>query len=301
MGARAGAGTAALSLLLAHGDVVPPSQLGSAWETPPAVLAGAGLALVLFLQAWIRLRRRGRGDLAGYDRLLLFFGGVALGPLALVSPLDPIGEEYLLSAHMLEHVLIGDAAVALAIVAIRGPLTFFLLPRSILAAAARLGPLRAFLRFLLRPKVSFAVWAAVIAGWHYPAAYDYVLDHQVVHDLQHVTFVVAGILVWTQLVDPARRGELRRSGRIALAVVLFACGQVLADVLVFSLDPLYPAYVAQDERLLGLSPLADQRLAGIVMMAEQAVTLGLCVALLVVASHREVVAREARERAVHAA
>jgi cytochrome c oxidase assembly factor CtaG len=122
-----------------------------------------------------------------------------------------------------------------------------------------------------------------------------------VHDLQHVTFVIAGVLVWTQLIDPARRRELRRSARIALAVALFACGQILADVLVFSFDPLYPAYAAQDERLLGLSPLADQNLAGIVMMAEQAVTLGTCVALLIVASHREVVAREARQQAARAA
>jgi putative membrane protein len=282
-----------LTLLLAHGDLVPPSELGSAWETPPAVLAGAGLALILFGQAWIRLRRRGRADLAGTDRAVLFAAAVVLGALALISPLDAIGEEYLLSAHMLEHVVIGDAAVALALVALRGPLIFFLLPGFLLGPLARVRPLRSALSFLFRPKVSLAVWAAVMAGWHYPAAYDYVLDHQVVHDLQHVTFVVAGVLVWTQLVDPARRGELRRSGRIALAVALFVCGQILSDVLVFSFDPLYPAYAAQDERLLGLSALADQRLAGIVMMTEQAITLGTCVALLLVASHREVLAREA--------
>jgi putative membrane protein len=261
------------------------------------VLAGSALALILFAQAWIRLRRRGRPDLAGYDRLALFVTAVVLGTLALVSPLDPIGEEYLLSAHMLEHVLIGDAAVALAMVALRGPLVFFLLPPFILGPLARVGQLRSFLAFLLRPKVSFLVWAAVFAGWHYPPAYDYVLDHQVVHDLQHVTFVIAGILVWAQLVDPARRGELRRSGRIAFAVALFACGQILSDILIFSFDPLYPAYAAQDERLLGLSPLADQQLAGIVMMVEQTLTLGICVALLLHASHRELVRHEAAESA----
>jgi putative membrane protein len=289
------------ALLLAHRDLVPTSKLGSAWETPPAVLAGAGLALVLFTQAWVRLRRRGRSDLAGFDRLALFVAAVALGTLALVSPLDPIGEEYLLSAHMLEHVLIGDAAVALAIVALRGPLIFFLLPGVVLRPLARFGPLRAFLALLLRPKVSFAVWAAVFAGWHYPPAYDYVLDHQIVHDLQHVTFVLAGVLVWIQLVDPARRGELRRAGRIGLAVALFACGQILSDILIFSFDPLYPAYAVQDERLLGLSPLSDQALAGIVMMVEQAITLGTCVAFLLVASHREVVRREAAQSGAEAA
>jgi putative membrane protein len=285
------------AFVLAHGNLVPRSELGSAWETPPAVLAGSALALLLFAQAWIRLRRRGRADLAGYDRLAIFVTAVVVGTLALVSPLDPIGEEYLLSAHMLEHVVIGDAAVALAMVALRGPLVFFLLPPFILGPLARVGPLRSFLGLLLRPKVSFLVWAAVFAGWHYPPAYDYVLDHQVAHDLQHVTFVIAGILVWAQLVDPARRGELRRSGRIALAVALFVCGQILSDILIFSFEPLYPAYAAQDERLLGLSPLADQQLAGIVMMVEQTLTLGICVALLLLASHRELVRHEAAESA----
>jgi len=187
------------------------------------------------------------------------------------------------------------------VVAVRGPLAFFLLPGWVLSPLARVGPLRAFLRVLLRPKVSFGVWAVVFAGWHYPPAYDYVLDHRVLHDLQHVTFVVAGVLVWTQLVDPARRAELRLTGRIALAVVLFACGQILSDVLVFSFHPLYPAYATQDERLLGLSPLADQRLAGIVMMVEQLVSLGTCVALLLLASHRNLVRHEVRQRAARAA
>ena len=153
------------ALVLAHGDLVPKSELGTAWEAPPAVLAGSALALVLFAQAWIRLRRRGRRDLAGYDRLALFVLAVVLGTLALVSPLDPIGEEYLLSAHMLEHVLIGDAAVALAIVALRGPLIFFLLPGIVLRPLARFGPQRPFLAFLQRPNVSIAGWAAVLAGW----------------------------------------------------------------------------------------------------------------------------------------
>jgi cytochrome c oxidase assembly factor CtaG len=250
--------------------------------------------LLLFAQAWIRLRRRGRTDHAGYDRALLFLAGVALGTLALVSPLDPIGEEYLLSAHMLEHVLIGDAAVALAILALRGPLTFFFLPSAILGPLARIGPLRSSLRFVLRPKVSFGIWAAVFACWHFPSAYDYVLTHQAVHDLQHVTFVLAGVLVWIQLIDPARRGELRRSGRIALAVALFTSGQILSDVLIFTFHPLYPAYTAQDERLLGLSPLADQRLAGIVMMVEQMITLGTCVAILLLASQRDLARRAGR-------
>jgi cytochrome c oxidase assembly factor CtaG len=220
---------------------------------------------------------------------------VLLLTLALVSPLDAIGEEYLLSAHMLQHVLIGDAAPALMLVALRGPLLFFFLPAAALAALARSGVARSFFRFVARPVVALSVWATVIAVWHVPALYDYTLSHQLVHDLEHVSFVVAGLLVWYQLVDPARKGVLTRGGRVGFAVLLFAAGQVLSMVLLFSFEPLYPAYAAQPERLLGISALTDQRLAGLVMMFEQAVTLGTCAAFLLLSADQQ--ARAAEEKA----
>jgi putative membrane protein len=208
----------------------------------------------------VRLRRRGR---AAWNRAGLFAAGLALIAVALASPLEGAAEERL-SAHMLQHVLIGDAAPALLLVALRGPLLFFLLPPQLLAPLAGFRPLRVALGFLLRPKVSVGVWAIVLGVWHVPAVYELALRNEAVHVLEHATFVVAGLLVWSQLVDPARRGELTRGGRVALAVVLFACGQALANVLIFSFQPLYPTY----------SDIGDQQLAGLVMMAEQALTLG---------------------------
>jgi putative membrane protein len=279
--------------LLAHGDRVPVSELGGAWSAEPIVLAVAALALALFAQAFVRLRRRGRADHAGWSRAALFAAGIAVGTLAVSSPLDAVAEEYLISAHMLQHVLLGDVAPALVLVALRGPLLFFFLPPPILGPLARLGWLRAALAFLLRPLVSFGVWAFALAAWHVPAAYDAVLTRQWAHDLQHTTFLVAGLLAWTQLVDPARRGVPTVAGRIAFAVGMFACGTILADVLIFSFEPLYGAYALQDERLLGLSPLTDQRLAGVVMMVEQTLALGLCVALLLRARERAGAGRRA--------
>jgi cytochrome c oxidase assembly factor CtaG len=273
--------------VLAHGDRTPTSELAGAWDPAVVVLAAAALALGLFAQAFLELRRRGRQDRAAWGRAALFLGGTCLLVLPLVSPLDAVGEEYLLSAHMLQHVLIGDAAAALLVLAVRGPLVVFLLPAPVLAPLARLRPLRAAVSFLLRPRVSLALWLASLAAWHVPAAYDAVLDNQALHDFEHVCFVVTGLLVWSQLLDPARRRALPRGGRLGYAVCMFAAGQVLAMVLLFSLDPFYGAYVAQDERLLGLSPLTDQRLAGAVMMVEQAITLGTFGALTVLGADRE--------------
>lgn len=281
-----------MTSVFAHGDRVPVSELGGSWAAEPVVLATAALALALFAQAFVRLRRRGRTDHAGWSRAVLFVAGVSVGTLALLSPLDAVGEEYLLSAHMLQHVLVGDLAPALILVALRGPLLFFFVPPAVLAPLAGIGPLRAALAFLLRPAVSFAVWAGLLAVWHVPSAYQFVLTRQWAHDLEHVSFIVGGLLAWTQLVDPARRGVPTVTGRIAFAVAMFAAGTILADVLIFSFEPFYGAYALQDERLLGLSPLMDQRLAGVVMMIEQLLTLGICVALLL--RERERAGRAAR-------
>jgi putative membrane protein len=271
------------------------SELWSAWETPIVPLVAAGVSVVLFAQAFARLRGRGRTDHAGIDRALLFGLAVGVAVLALVSPLDAVGEGYLLSGHMLQHVLLADLAPALALVAVRGPLVFFLLPSSVLGRLARASTLRALFGWLVRPQVAFATWVAAYAAWHVPAAYDYALRHQFVHDLEHVSFLVAGVLAWTVLVDPARRPGLRLAHRLALAAGLFAAGQALAYVLILTFTPLYPAYEQQADRLFGLSPLTDQHLAGLVMMGEQLLTIGTCAIVLLRAYGR---VRAGRSRTV---
>jgi cytochrome c oxidase assembly factor CtaG len=238
-------------------------------------LALSLVAAVLFVRAAVRLRRRGRADRAGWDRFALFGLGLALTLVALVSPLDRIADDELLSAHMAQHVLIGDAAPALLTVAVRGPLLVFLLPAPVLTALAR-SPVRTVLRTLLRPRIAAALWAGNLALWHVPYLYDLALRHERLHELEHLCWVVAGMLVWSLLVDPGSHGRLSVGGRVALAATMFACGQVLTDVLVFSFHSLYPAY----HGAYGVSAVTDQQLSGVVMMLEQLLTLGTFVAIL---------------------
>jgi cytochrome c oxidase assembly factor CtaG len=231
------------------------------------------------VQAFVRLRRR-RPDHAPWTRAVLFGAGLLLLVLAVTSPLDAAGDDYLLSAHMLQHVLIGDAAVALLVVAVRGPLVFFLLPPAILRPLASFRPLRAVLSFVLLPLVSLALWAAAMYVWHVPRFYDFAAAHPTVHSLEHLSFFIGGLLVWTQLVDPARHGRLRRPQRILYALAMLVLAQPVVYFMLFSSSPQYARYADQPDRLLGLSPLADQRLAGAIMMVEQLLTLGICVAFL---------------------
>jgi cytochrome c oxidase assembly factor CtaG len=156
---------------------------------------------------------------------------------------------------MTQHVLIGDLAAVLLVLSVRGPLALFLLPPSVLRPLARTP-----LRKLVQPKIAYGLWAANLAAWHVPWLYDAALRHDSVHYAEHACWVTAGLLVWTVLLDDRRRvGQ-----RVALAAAVFATGQILTDVLVFSFHSLYPAYPS----------VREQQLAGVVMMAEQVVTLG---------------------------
>jgi putative membrane protein len=234
------------------------------------VLVSIAVALALFGRALGRLRGRGRADHAGLDRAVLFLLGVGIAAAALISPLDRVAETRLLSAHMLQHVLVGDLVPALLLLAVRGPLLFFILPAP---ALRRLRRLRA-LGVLLRPAVALAVWAAFLAVWHVPAVYDAALRHPVLHELEHTSFLLGGLLVWAQLIDPARRGAPSGNAKLGYALLLFVCSQALANVLVLSYRPLYPAYAGPAGRPFGLSAIGDQDAAGLVMMLEQIATLG---------------------------
>jgi putative membrane protein len=246
------------------------------WSAPPLVLGAATLAAVLFAQGWVRLRRRGRADLASWGRVPLFALGLGAALAGLMTPIDSLGEHDLLSMHMLQHVLIGDVSPALMITALRGPLLVFFVPARVLGPVARNGVVRSALGALLRPRVAFGLWTANLAVWHVPAFYDAALRHPVLHDFEHACWVLAGLLVWTLLVDPGSHRRLTVGGRVALAAALFACGQVLTDVLVFSFQRLYPFYLGA----YGLSPVTDQQIAGVVMMADQLLTLGVLVFFL---------------------
>jgi len=131
--------------------------------------------------------------------------------------------------------------------------------------------LRRVLAFLLRPAVTVALWVAAVYAWHVPRLYDAALTHPAVHGAEHACFLLAGLLVWTQILD-RRRSPGRRA---ALAGAVLLAGMPLAEVLIAT-SPLYAHYPSA----------AGQLHAGLAMMAEQIATLGTA-ALLLLRAHIE--------------
>jgi cytochrome c oxidase assembly factor CtaG len=248
------------------------------WQLQPLPLAAAALALILYAKGWVRLRRR-RRSLARPGAALAYGAGVLAATLAVVSPLDPLGEQKLLTAHMAQHLLLGDIAPLLIVAGLRGPMCFFLLPQGLLRSLARSRPLRRTLSFLLRPWVTLGVWVVVIYTWHIPWLYDFAIANPPLHDAEHATFVVVGLLVWTQIIDPSATSRLSPGRRALFATGVLVAGMPLSEILLVT-GSIYPHYSAISGRPFGWSAANDQAHAGLLMMAEQIATLASAAALL---------------------
>ena len=262
--------------------------------------AGALISLVLaealYLRAVHVLARR------GYDvpfwQQVAWHGGIALTAIGLLSPIDGLGEE-LLSAHMAQHLLIADLAAPLLLVGLRSPVYAFILPRAALVALARRRRLRKVFRTIRRPLVAIPVFVVILYGWHLGVTFEGALDNPVVHVLQHWSFVFGSVLVWWAPIDPKRRrlhGELWKIGHLIGARL---AGMFLGMAFVIMRSPAYGAYEGTT-REHGMSPVADQQLAGAMMLGLDFLVMVFALCLFFWASARDADAEAATNRPARA-
>jgi putative membrane protein len=242
----------------------------TSWTFAPVVLlALAGHAGVYGVR-WRRVRAKNGPRGAGGWRAAAWGLGVACLFVALVSPLDRLGEQ-MASFHMVQHLLLADLA---PIFLILGLTRMILRPvtRSIARVERAAGP-------LAHPVFGVVAYVGVMWFWHVPLFYDATLHNSAIHVLEHTTFAAAGLLYWWHLLAPIR-SRLRLSGMgpiIYMAATKLLVG-FLGIVLAFSPTVLYDVY-GPGERM-GLSPLDDLHVAGLIMATEQSIVMGIALAWL---------------------
>ncbi len=219
-----------------------------------------------------RAEAGGRG--ASWLHAAAFAGCVVVLLAALVSPLDSLGERYLFSAHMAQHILLGDLAPLLLLLS---------LSRVIMRPATRrLTKVERKLGALASPPALIALWLIVIYFWHIPRLYDGALRHPLLHAFEHLLFFCAGTAVWWPLVQPVPMR--RRLTGLAPFRYIFAAKIGLAALgiyLTWATTVLFTYYL-HVPRIWGLSAVDDQNVGGALMLVEQSIVLLTALAILFV-------------------
>ena len=221
----------------------------SAWQ-PGWVEIGAALALGGAYAASLRRYP------APAWRQAAFAAAVVLVVAAFVTPLQTLATNYLLSAHLLQNVVLAEWAPALAVLGL-GP-----------AAAARLGGI-AVVRFVTRPVVALPLWVATYLVWHVPAIYDAALRHQGwLLPIEHACYFLAGLAFWWPVLqnEPHR---LRTGLRALYVFAAFILASPIGLLLALLPSPIY-AFYENAPRIWGFSALRDQQIAGILMAGAEA-------------------------------
>ena len=271
----------AISPATAH-DIgsVQPHTLWRSWSFDPLLIVPLLLALCLYgrglRQLWIRA---GSGRGVAHFRALSFALGTAVLLVALISPLDPLGEA-LLSAHMLQHALL---------IAVAPPLLLLGKPRITFAWAVPALRRRDFLGstiwrslakigdVLSRPLPAALLHGLALWLWHAPAAFNLAVASYAVHALEHSAFLGTALLFWRAIFDG--RSSWRAGPALGASFATLMHSGLLGALITLAPYPLYAWYHGRTE-LWGLNALEDQQLAGLLMWVPMGIVyLAACLAL----------------------
>jgi putative membrane protein len=242
------------------------------WTLQIGPIAALAAGAFVYVRRFRTARREAGGRGAGPLQAAAFASAMVVLAIALISPLDGLGEDYLFSAHMAQHILLGDIGPLLVLLSlsrvIMRPAT-----RRLHGVERRLGPLASPVAFIV-------LWLGLVYFWHIPALYGAAIDHAPVHALEHVTFFTAGTLVWWPLIQPVpMRHRLTGIGPLAYIFSAKVGLAALGIYLTWSTSLAYDHY-GQVPRIWGLSPIEDQNAGGAMMMVEQSVLLVLVLVVL---------------------
>ena len=228
----------------------------SPWDVHLSLLLAIGLLVAVYVSGLVRVGRRlGRAPSAW--QLLSFAGGILVLLLALQSPLHHLADDYLFSAHMIQHQLITLAAP---------PLLLLGTPDWLVLGAARRLPFQAALHTTAYPIVAFAFFNLLFSLAHVPVIYDTLFGDEVLHRATHILFVVAAMITWLPVLSPvpAVIPRISQPAQMLYCFLQTIPGTLVGSLLTLADWVLYRHYGTRPLEL-GVSPVTDQQLGGLLM------------------------------------
>ncbi|HEY5046330.1 MAG TPA: cytochrome c oxidase assembly protein [Solirubrobacteraceae bacterium] len=248
------------------------------WSFNPVVILALLAAAVIYTRMYRRAGARTSTSTPNAGHWIPYAGGLLILAVALLSPLDSIGDGWLLSAHMMQHVLLSDIAPALLVLGLRSPVLPLGLSRRALMAVAPGGRSGRLLARLTSPWLAIPLWVAATWVWAIPSVFDFAAQHPTVHAIEHATLFYTGLAMWWLIIDPLPRARLRPNGeRLALLGFTRLASASVCLPLTWLSATEYPLYVGAP-RAYGLSAINDQHLAGASMCFVEFLVFGIAFA-----------------------
>lgn len=234
---------------------------------PPWLTLSVILTAVVYTRGWLKIRET-RCDQFSALRLTSFLCGLVVLWLALGPPLDDLADT-LLSAHMVEHLLLMSAVPPLLLLGL--PVVPLLrglpqvLRHQVMGPLLRLRWLRRFGHWLITPIVAWLAMNITFLAWHIPGPYCYALEHEGWHVVEHICFLGSAMLFWWCVLRPWPASTHERNWGILLFLVSAdIVNTLLAAFLAFCGTPVYRFYVVHPNAFHQL-PLEDQVLGAVIM------------------------------------
>lgn len=262
------------------------------WNLEPSILIGTALITGLYLYAIGPYRKRHfPEEPVRTGQTIAFLSGMLIMFLALVSPLDELGDSYLFSAHMVQH---------LCLTIIGPPLLLLGTPEWMVKQAFKSKVIFQIAKVLTYPVLAFVLFNVDFWLWHAPPLYNATLENQTIHILEHLTFIFFGLCYWWPIFSPSKDlPSLPIGGQI---FYLFFSGMpsvLLGAGLTFT-PPLYAPYIAAP-RIWGISAATDQQLGGLIMWVPVSIFyIGIMSVLFIRWMLQQEAIQQARERELYA-
>ena len=266
--------------VLAHGAEAPTPSFPSVlleWRFDPTAIVPLVLVAALYAWAVRRVDAAHPGNRHPAHRTWLFMAGLVAIAVALTSPIEAY-EGLLFSVHMIQHMLLELVAAPLLLAG--APITLALRVSSPRVRRGLLAVLQSRVVHVISfPVIAWVLFAAVNWGWHFSTLYDQALENDLLHYVQHATFLGAALLFWWPAIgaDPSP-WRLPHPMRLFYLFLAMPQNSFLGVALLQTSTVLYPHYVTNG-RTWGPSPLEDQHLGGVLMgvMGDMAFLAGMAV------------------------
>ena len=221
------------------------------WSVHPSTVIGIAALGALYIWAAARI---GRQPTTGQK--IYFAAGLLLMFASLNGPIHDLSDDYLFSAHMIQHLLLTLAIPPLLLAGTPGWMLRPALSRRFIAPVARR---------LTRAPMAFVIFNVTFAVWHLPPFYNAAMAHHSLHILEHLMFMAAAVLMWWPLLSQLPEfPRLAYPGQMLYSFLMSIPMSIVAVYIAMADHVLYPAYSAAP-RVLPLSPLEDQLLGALIM------------------------------------